>query len=141
MTEIELEIIAHDFIKENEQPFDYELDQLPALDESPYSWADDLILSLTVHAPDQLWDIILTILHKDPPISVLAVLAAGPLEDYPATNNEGFIVNVENRAKEDPKFASLLAGVWQNRMTDETWARVQKVWDRSGWDGITKEQP
>lgn len=140
MTEIELETIAHDFIKENEPPFEYELDQLPlALDESPYSWADDLILSLTVRAPDQLWDIILTILHKDPPMSVLAVLAAGPLEDYLATNNEEFIVNVENRAKEDPKFASLLGGVWQNGMTDETWERVQKVWDRSDWDGIPNE--
>lgn len=140
MTEIELETIAHDFIKENEQPFNYELDQFPlALDESPYSWADDLILSLTARAPDQLWDIILTILDKDPPMSVLAVLAAGPLEDYLATNKEKFIVNVENRAKEDPKFASLLGGVWQNAMTEETWTRVQKVWDRSGWDRIPKE--
>ncbi|WP_223669923.1 DUF6869 domain-containing protein [Kangiella shandongensis] len=135
MTKIELETIAHDFIKGNEKPFDEHIDDLShVIEQSPYAWADDLILSLTIRAPEQLWDIILAILYKDPPMPVLAVLAAGPLEDYLATNNEAFISKVEKQARKDPKFAFLLGGVWQNGMTDETWARVKKVWDCSGWD-------
>ncbi|GAA4360084.1 DUF6869 domain-containing protein [Kangiella marina] len=137
MTEIELETIANDFIKYYEEAADTQTANLYNLSQSsPYFWAEELIMDLTFESPDKLWPIILAIFAKKPPQSVIEVLAAGPLEDYLATNNEEFIVNVENRAKEDPKFASLLGGVWQNGMTEETWTRVQKVWDRSGWDGV-----
>jgi hypothetical protein len=140
MTETELDNISNDFIKYFENP--YQADSQGVIqkkDKAPYVWATDRIHDFTIKSPEKLFPIILAILEKDPSNEVLEVLAAGPLEDYLATNNEEFIVNVENRAKEDPKFASLLGGVWQNGMTEETWARVQKVWDRSGWDGIPNE--
>ncbi|WP_068988345.1 DUF6869 domain-containing protein [Kangiella sediminilitoris] len=136
MTKIELETIANDFIQCHLQAFDGDIDELSrVIETSPFAWADDLILSITISEPEKLWDIILAILAKDPPMTVLSVLAAGPLEDYLATNIEAFISKVETQAKKDPKFAFLLGGVWKNAMTDETLARVQKVWSRSGWDG------
>jgi hypothetical protein len=43
-----------------------------------------------------------------------------------------FIERVEELARQDPNFNSLLGGVWQNTMTDEVWKRVQaarkEVW-------------
>jgi len=62
-------------------------------------------------------------------------LSAGPLEDLLAMHGPAIIDRVEAEAARDPTFAKLLGGVWQNRMTDEVWARVQAARDRRGWDG------
>lgn len=89
--------------------------------------------------PEALWQLILEIHKQDKSRVVAEVLSAGPLEDLLAEHGEEFIEVVETQAKQDPSFAFLLGGVWQNTMTDEVWQRVQAVWDRRGWDGIPKE--
>ena len=58
---------------------------------------------------------------------MIAVLAAGPLEDLLAKRGEDFIDRVEELARKDPKFNDLLGGVWRNTMTDEVWQRVQAI--------------
>ncbi|HUV96794.1 MAG TPA: hypothetical protein VMV98_04925, partial [Acidobacteriaceae bacterium] len=57
-------------------------------------------------------------------------------EDLLAKHCEIFIDRVEAEARKDPRFAKLLGGVWQNKMSDAVWKRVQAAWDRRGWDGI-----
>ena len=104
-------------------------------DTSATEWASEKMIDLALENPDELWDPILEILKRDPPTEVIEVLAAGPLEDYIARLGERVIDRVEAQAAADPKFRSLLGGVWRNSMSDEVWTRVQRCWDRSGWDG------
>lgn len=76
---------------------------------------------------DRLWPFILEAYKRDLPDKVIAVLAAGPLEDLLAKRGEDFIDRIEELARKDPKFNDLLGGVWRNTMTDEVWQRVQAV--------------
>jgi hypothetical protein len=85
--------------------------------------------------PEEGWLFVLEALELDNSTSIQEVLSAGPLEDLLAEHGELLIERVEIEARRNPAFASLLGGVWQNSMTDEIWRRVQKVWDRRGWDG------
>ena len=76
---------------------------------------------------DRLWEFILAAYKRDLPDKVVAVLAAGPLEDLLAKRGEDFIDRIEELARKDPKFNWLLGGVWRNSMTDEIWQRVQSA--------------
>ena len=103
-------------------------------DNSGTEWASNKVFDITYENPDGLWELILEILHRDPPTEVIEVLAAGPLEDYLVKCGEKVIDQVEEQAAKDKKFKSLLGGVWKNAMSDEVWARVQASWDRTEWD-------
>lgn len=85
--------------------------------------------------PELLLDLVLEVLRLNTSHDVIPVLAAGPMEDCLAKLGEREIGKVEVLARSNPQFASLLGGVWKNRMTDEVWDRVRAVWDRRGWDG------
>jgi hypothetical protein len=101
-----------------------------------FAWAGDRVMDLRYDdEPEELWRLIL--LHrKDQSPFIQQVLSAGPVDDLLAKYGEVFIERVELEAHADPSFAKLLGGVWQSRMSDSVWARVQAVWDRRGWDGI-----
>jgi hypothetical protein len=103
-------------------------------DNSATEWAIEAVFDITYEQPAELWDFILEVLSRNPPNEVLEVLAAGPLEDYLAKCGETVIARVEEKAKADPAFRSLLGGVWKNSMSAEVWGRVQACWDRSEWD-------
>ena len=85
---------------------------------------------------EELWQLILKIHERDHSIAIQQVLSAGPIENLLSKFGEQYIDRVEDKARKDPTFAKLLGGVWQSRMSDEVWARLQAVWDRRGWDGI-----
>jgi hypothetical protein len=85
--------------------------------------------------PEKGWQAILAAVGNPLLEKHLGTLAAGPLEDLLSCHGEAFIDRVEAQAKSNPRFAWLLGGVWQHQMTEEIWSRVQKIWDRSGWDG------
>lgn len=104
-------------------------------DNGATQWAADAVMDLAFEDPDGLWPLVLEVLQRDPPMEVIEVLAAGPLEDYLAKRGDTVIDRVEKQARSDPKFRSLLGGVWKNNMSDAVWARVQACWDRSEWDG------
>ena len=86
--------------------------------------------------PETLWLLILEIHRKDKSAAVQQVLSAGPIENLLAIHGESFIERVEVEARQDPAFAKVLGGVWNNRINDTIWTRMQAVWDRKGWDGI-----
>jgi len=108
-------------------------------DAEEFSWAWDKEFGLKYEDPASHWKLILEIYSIDQSNVVSEVLAAGPLEDLLSMHGQEFITVVEERAQADPSFASLLGGVWKSSMIDEVWERVQKVWDRRGWDGIPRE--
>lgn len=98
--------------------------------------AHEVVWDLTEDEPDDAWAFILTVLDADSSTTIKENLSAGPLEDLLAKHGLKVIERVEAEARSNPKFASLLGGVWKRDMPDDIWARVQAVWDRRGWDGI-----
>ena len=106
------------------------------VEKEEYGWACMEPVDDARDNPERAWHCILQALKSPACADHYGVLAAGPLEDLLSWHGSAFIDRVEARAKEDPEFATLLGGVWRFEMTDEIWERVQKVWDRRGWDGI-----
>jgi len=98
-------------------------------------WTHIKFWDLAEEQPDLCWELILKTLNTDESTLVLENLAAGPLEDLLAKHGASVIERVEHEARKNPKFASLLGGVWQNTMSNDIWKRVRAVWDRRGWDG------
>ena len=136
MNREEIEALASAFVEHFSDQYAWDKDMvLTKRDTSTTEWASEKMIDLALENPEELWDPILEILKRDPPTEVIEVLAAGPLEDYIAKLGERVIDRVEAQAAADPKFRSLLGGVWRNSMSDGVWARVQACWDRSGWDG------
>ena len=74
-----------------------------------------------------LWAFILIAYKRNISDRVVSVLAAGPLEDLLAKHGPIYIERVEQLARQDETFNSLLGGVWQNTMSNEVWERVQAV--------------
>jgi hypothetical protein len=76
--------------------------------------------------PEDGWQAILLILQKQPPEEVIALLAAGPLEDLIEEFGDQFIGRIEIESRQNPSFRHLLGGVWKSG-SDEVWRRVQKA--------------
>jgi len=76
---------------------------------------------------DLLWRFILATYQRELPDKVVAVLAAGPVEDLLAKQGSDFIDRVEALARHDSRFNYLLGGVWRNTMSDDVWQRVQAI--------------
>ena len=77
--------------------------------------------------PERLWEFVRAASEHDMPQRVIAVLAAGPLEDLLANHGPDYMDRVETLARQNPRFNRLLGGVWRNAMTDDVWQRVQAV--------------
>lgn len=51
-------------------------------------------------------------------------LAAGPVEHLLGKHGDEYITLVEQMADDDPMFAKMLRGCYQNQMSDEVWRRL-----------------
>jgi hypothetical protein len=101
------------------------------------AWADTKSLDLLLEEQyEDLWNLIMAIHFLDQSDKIMGILSAGPVEDLLGQSGERFIGRMEEKAKSDPRFTRVLGGVWRNDMSEDVWARVQAVWDRTGWDGI-----
>ena len=58
---------------------------------------------------------------------VLGMLGAGPLETLLGENGDRVIADVEAEARADRRFFWTLACVWQHGMSENLWARVQRI--------------
>ncbi len=104
-----------------------------------YEWACMEPVDDARENPERAWQCILYALDSPECAKHFGVLAAGPLEDLLSYHGPAFIDRVEALARVNPKFASLLGGVWKFQMLDEIWDRVRQVWDPRGWDGTPTE--
>lgn len=122
----EIDQLATAYIQHYSNPIIWDTENVATVrDNEDTFWAVERILDITHKNPEDLWEIILEILRRDPPSDVIQVLAAGPMEEYLARCGDSVICRVESRAATDPKFRDLLGGVWKNKMSAEMWARVQ----------------
>lgn len=101
----------------------------------PDFWAYSELDRMVDEEPEAAWPVILEILRRNQSTAILEVLSAGPVEDLLARHGEAFVERVEQEARTDANFATMLGGVWQRTMSDEVYARIQRVWNRKGWDG------
>lgn len=99
-------------------------------DGHPLWWAIERFMDLDTDGED-VWLAILHILAKSPPDEVLAVLAAGPLEDLIHYHGDAFIDRIESQARQDRAFRQLLNGVWESG-SPEVWARVDRACAKQG---------
>jgi hypothetical protein len=91
------------------------------------SWAWERFDDLARSYPLVCLQLCEEMLEYMPDDKVMALLAAGPLEDVLARHGPAVIEEVETRARRLPRFRHLLGGVWKNAMTDEVWDRVCKA--------------
>ncbi|NHQ85260.1 hypothetical protein HA050_03935 [Iodobacter sp. HSC-16F04] len=102
-------------------------------------WAWEEVFFFSQKNPEHTFAFILATLREDSSNKIMANLSAGPLEDLIENFGESMIEKIEQEAKTNPLFASLLGGVWQGSTPDEIWSRVTAAWDRRGWDGLPDE--
>lgn len=89
-------------------------------------WATTQVMDWVLEGEAELlWRFILLTYKRNISDRVVAILAAGPLEDLLAKHGPKFIDRIEQSAREDERFNWLLGGVWRNEMADEVWGRVQ----------------
>ena len=89
------------------------------------SWQLDQMVD---NDPVTAWDLIQKLVEKAPTDSLLALIAAGPLENLLWKHGPEFIDDVEITARQNPKFRKCLRAVWgANSMKPEIWKRVDKA--------------
>lgn len=94
-------------------------------------WADSRLGDLMRREPEDggdpqaAWEIVLAINERPMSGKAIALLAAGPLEDFLVYHGDAFIERVEEQARRDPVFNHLLGGVWRNAISDSVWQRVE----------------
>ena len=76
--------------------------------------------------PELQWDVILEMVRQATD-GDLEHIAAGPLEGLLGWHGPAWIERVAAEAKQNPKFARALTGVWKYMMTDDVWERVKSV--------------
>lgn len=88
-------------------------------------WAWEKLRRMIEAYPEVGWDLVQDLVRYAPSDRVLAHVAAGPLEDLLVQHGDLLIERVDAAAATDLKFRKCLACVWQNRMPDSLWAKVQ----------------
>lgn len=90
-------------------------------------WAYERLGELTSDEPETAWQLIITILRRDPSDAIIANLAAGPMEDLLGAHGDRFIQRVEDLAMEDSLFHKLVGVIWKNEIPDRIWSRLRAI--------------
>jgi hypothetical protein len=92
-----------------------------------------IVSQIVRHSSLEAWDLIQFILAQDEKAQTLDLLSAGPLEDFISLHGANWIESIEDAAKENARFRSLLAGVWQLSTPDDIWSRVVAARGDAKW--------
>lgn len=89
-------------------------------------WAWEQVDDAVWNNPEEGWSLILALIKEAPNNSILANVAAGPLEDLIVRHCEQFIDRIEEQARKDPKFRLCLTGVWcEGDIPESLYNRIQ----------------
>ncbi len=91
---------------------------------------------LISESPEMAWDVICKVVELTEDQWVLTMLGCGELESLLFKCFEQFIDRVEARSRECKKFAFVMSCVWQNRMTDEQYKRLDDLVKELGIERI-----
>lgn len=88
--------------------------------------ATDDVRELLEQDGDEAW-YVLSELVRRASVDALGAIGAGPLEDWLGNHGETIIDRVEEAAAGDQRWRIAVSAVWQGKMTDDLWARVQQA--------------
>jgi hypothetical protein len=77
--------------------------------------------------PEEAWQLILEGVRRASSEKVLGLIGAGALENFLAHHGEAFIDKVEHEAQADPRFRTGVSNVWQWKIPQPVWSRIQKL--------------
>ncbi len=101
-----------------------QLPQLPWLLDDPPRTASEYVVPMNFTASaDSQWKFIVTAYWRGNE-ETHGQLAAGPVEHLLGKHGDQYIALVEQMADDDPLFAKMLRGCYQNQMSDEVWRRL-----------------
>jgi hypothetical protein len=83
------------------------------------NWAVFLVLELLEEDRAEAWDLVRALVNAAPSHEVLAVVAAGPVEDFILLQAPESVDLIEQEARANPKFRQALRGVWIMRLAKE----------------------
>lgn len=98
-----------------------------ALKDHPDRPADRAVSEMVRSQPFAAISFLQHALAKTDNEELLAVLAAGPLEDLLVRHGPEVIDQIEQLVVENEKFRELLFGVWRNAIDATTWQRVERL--------------
>ena len=109
------------------------LPELPVLfDDDPPKSAGDFVVPMNFTAsPAAQWKFIRAA-YRHGNDATFGHLAAGPIEHLLGTHGDDYIAVVEQLANSEPRFARILDGCYQNRMTDIVWNRLCTIRRNAG---------
>lgn len=92
------------------------------------SWANDALDDLVHQTPERAWSILCPLVERAATDQILAIIAAGPLEDLLCLHGPAFLDRVEEQARREPRFRHGLAGVWgSSTMEPRVYQRIREV--------------
>ncbi len=86
-------------------------------------WAPNKLYRLVHGSPSVAWPLIRALVAEAPDDSVLACVAAGPLEDFLTLHGAEFRTVIVDAARSDPGFRRALTGVWGQQHMDRELVR------------------
>jgi hypothetical protein len=94
-------------------------------------YGDSVTMMTFTARPEQQWKFLLASVAHAESDDELGHIAAGPIERLLGAHGETYIDAVEKQSADDPKFARAVGMAWKYMMSDEIWARVQAIQQRS----------
>jgi hypothetical protein len=93
----------------------------------PADWTvdDEQFYQLLHSQPDEALATILAVMQLTNDQTVLASLAAGPLEDFLGRHGEVYLDTIHALALEHRRLREVLNHVWQGSMTKSVWRRIE----------------
>jgi hypothetical protein len=110
------------------------VDQGCGCDDSLF-WATEDVMDIVSTNPQEALQLILAILNRVDSMCLIGILSAGPFEDLLKWHGDRVVAEVEEEAMRNPKFASLLGGIYTLALEDHIAERVMAIRDRSIRDG------
>lgn len=104
---------------------DLHTSKLSPTDRAIGEWVNEAIDLAIFNDADYAFEIIEAIHDLDSDQACLDVFAAGPIELTLTHQGVILIDRFERKARSDSKFATVLGGVWQHGMMDDTWKRIK----------------
>lgn len=100
-----------------------------ATGEHPLSYVTFKEAEYIKNEPEIAWSLVLELVANAQSEKILALIAAGPLEDLLNRYPEQYIKAIEEQARKNKTFKKCLSGVWESRIPKPIWKRILNVTD------------
>ena len=96
-------------------------------DDDNSQFGEDVVLMNFFASEEFQWKFIMRAFPLAYDANHLSAMAAGPVEHLLAFHGEKWIEKIEKESLANDNFAWMMTSVWQHKMSDEIWNRVQTI--------------